>query len=111
MKATLSQIALQNPVLMRVHLSPVSGDDVRDFVPVLYSCYPHTDDDGTPEIRGFLTHNGEQELIIFTHPEAMKNPTLEGHSDFIYLDMVTAWWYAFDMEMECDNPLLEGGAY
>ena len=51
---------------------PVMAEDVRDFVPVLYRCYPHTDTDDSPEIRGFLTHNGEQELIIFTHPEAIE---------------------------------------
>tara|TARA_R110000782_G_scaffold34584_2_gene82598 strand:+ start:345 stop:797 length:453 start_codon:yes stop_codon:yes gene_type:complete len=71
---------------------PVLADDVRDFVPVLYRCYPHTDTDGSAEIRGFLSHNGEQELIIFTHPEAMKGETLEGLSDFIYCDMVEDFW-------------------
>ena len=71
---------------------PVCAEDVRDFVPVLYRCYPHTDTDGSAEIPGFLSHNGEQELIIFTHPEAMKGDTLQGLSDFIYLDMVADYW-------------------
>tara|TARA_R100000544_G_scaffold36219_1_gene24209 strand:+ start:1491 stop:1871 length:381 start_codon:yes stop_codon:yes gene_type:complete len=70
----------------------VSAAAVRDFVPVLYRCYPHTDDDGTPEIRGFLTYNDPTELIIVTHPEAMKSPSLEGFSDFIYADEVEDFW-------------------
>tara|TARA_R110002153_G_scaffold3864_8_gene18494 strand:- start:1413 stop:1865 length:453 start_codon:yes stop_codon:yes gene_type:complete len=75
---------------------PVMAEDVRDFVPVLYRCYPHTDTDGNAEIRGFLSHNGEQELIIFTHPESMKGETLEGMSDFIYCDMVEDFWAVFE---------------
>jgi hypothetical protein len=67
---------------------PVLASQVRPFVPVLYRCYPHTDDDGSAEIRGFLTHNGEQEHIIVTHPESMKGETLEGFSDYIYLNEV-----------------------
>ena len=71
---------------------PILEQEAREFFPVLYTCYPHTGIDGSAEIQGFLTHNGEQELIIVTHPEDMKGESLEGFSDYIYLDQVSQWW-------------------
>jgi hypothetical protein len=71
---------------------PVLAEQVRSYVPVIYRCYPHTNFDGNAEIRGFLTHNGEQELIIVTHPDDMKSESLDGFSDFIYLAEVGDYW-------------------
>jgi len=70
---------------------PILEQQAREFMPVLYECYPHLSADNEAEIRGFLTHNGEQELIIVTHPEEMKGDSLQGFCDYVYANDVN-WW-------------------
>lgn len=79
---------------------PVIEAQVREFFPVIYECYPHTGADGNPEIRGFLTHNGEQEIIICTHPDDMKGESLQGMSDYIYLNECPDHWFIQEDEVQ-----------
>lgn len=67
---------------------------------VLYLCYPHTDADGTPEIKGWLCLNGV-EPIILTDPEAMKGESLEGMAEYCYLDGALDWWLVEPQRCAC----------
>ena len=55
---------------------------------VLYECYPHLNEQGGTWIRGTIDgelDEGDEEmfLVIRTHPDDMKHPSLEGCSDCI----------------------------
>ena len=81
------------------------GPDGELFKPegapeVLYLVYPFTDEMGDIEIKGWLCMNGT-EPIILTDKDAMKGESLEGMSEYCYVDAALDWWLIEPQRCAC----------